>query len=954
MTRWKLATAELRFLVIRRDDANHTTEGVLVIGHGIPERRNEIEELTTRQATDVTVLPICYRCIADRLYLPVDAELLPQVSDTELRAMLPSPSAAIFVWHPSAGLIQFQPEHIPSAADLLGTPQLSDIRWDQAQITETLNDRIRSMSPTTGHDLQDIIHQGQDDIGQDADLIDDAPRSPDEISRPKLHDAIRRLKRWLARGISGTHDQPEARGVNKTHKANSSSSWIQRWMARIRDGMFVNAGGASRKPQNAVTNLSSQRENELKRLLNLLDKDPDKGLRYALPFGGNSSRGSATPSGRLNERIPDFNMRGIGGSGPADVWNVPWEYQAKLIQRYRDLAQRELRLGNHRRAAYIYATLLNDLHSAATALEAGELFHDAAILHDKHLQNWMKAAECYRKGGFWEEALAIYRLRQRWIDAGELLQKLNQPDEARVMFLNEIRICEKLRDFLKAGELADQRLNDVGYAAALYADGWNHTERPVQCFRALMELHGRQGQHVMARRDLQRLAGGSNMSVHQLENAVKICSEIAINYPDSTVRDIARQQTWKHASTILSGSYVEQQTVALTAIRSLSKTDELLHADSRRFAFSARQMREREARKEKQIVSVEKVFQRSNKVAQILLKGSVQLKASSLAAGTQWQTAVFNAGYCFLLAANEHGGAVARFQIPKDFQSESIIGKGVAFRSGAETSFEHSNLRTNGIVPKRVFLQKFPGTSSWNQSAIEHLSENHDYVDVLKPQCNLLLDFLQLPTGIIWALFLDQKGQLIVEAIGANGLVRQSMGMDFGGVSDTDNQFSHLHHDGTRLYVLTGTRVWRIDPVDLEYADHKGERTIRPLLVAELQETPRSVTSSPPNSTPRLACSFLNGAQAVWPLTGNTCKFASDLSAPTLISTANGLFVAACSSNRRIECYRLSAGRVEVVAEFVRPDKYDALLNLFPGHAPNEFLLLQTSGTLEYFQIPVR
>jgi len=373
-----------------------------------------------------------------------------------------------------------------------------------------------------------------------------------------------------------------------------------------------------------------------------------------------------------------------------------------------------------------------------------------------------------------------------------------------------------------------------------------------------------------------------------------------------------------------------------------------------RFAFSARHMREREARNEKRISSVEKNFQRSKNVAQILLKGTVQLKASSLAAGIQWQTAVSAAGYCFLLTTNEYGGAVVRFRIPKDLRSESVIGKVVAFRSSSEISFEHSALRTNGIAPRRVFLQNFPGTSSWNQSAIEHLSENRDYVDVLKPQCNLLLDFLQLPTGIIWALFFDQKGQLSVEAIGANGLVRQSMVMDFGGVSDTDNQFSHLHHDGTRLYVLTGARAWRIEPVDLEYADHNGERTIRPLLVAEFQETPRLATSSTPNTTPRLAFSFPNGAQAVWPLTGDTCKFAQDLSAPSLISTGNGLFVAACSTNRRIECYRLSAGRAELVAEFVRPNEPDGLLNLFPGHAPNEFLLLQTSGTLESFQIPVR
>ncbi len=953
VTRWGLGTATLRFLVIRRDDAVRSIEGTLVIGRGIPQHRNEIEEPATQHAADVSVLPICYRCIADRLYLPVDAELTPHVTEIELRSLLPASSDYLLVWHPSAGLIEFQTDQIPSVVDLLTTPQITETRWDGAQIAETLNDRIRSLNPQASQDLEDIIQQGQGDIGQHAGDIDNAPPSPDEVANPKLNDMFRNIKRWIARKVLGSPGSPGSQKGN-TAGTNKSPGWLQQWAAGVLGGMASAAGGASRGLQNALNNLSSQRENELKRLLNLLEKDPDAGLRYALPFGGNAPRGAATPSGRLGERTPDFNIRNMNGSGRADVWDVPWEYQQKLMQRYRDLAQREMRLGNHRRAAYIYATLLNDLHSAATALEAGGLFHDAAILHDKHLRNWMKAAECYRKGGFWEEALAIFRTRERWIDAGELLLKMDQPDEARLMFSNEIRSCEVRKDFLRAGELADQRLNDSEQAAALLANGWSHGDRPEQCFHALMELHGRRGQHVQARQALQTLAGGGNVAVHQLEYAVKVCSETATNYPDAAVRDVARQQTWTHASTALSSPYGDQHSTALAAIRSLSKSDELLQDDSRRFAFAARQTRERAARSERK-KERPTAARRQAGIALIESRGAVSLKEwMSIPSGTRWQAGLCVAGYCFLLTTDDDRAIVgcSRLLDTTTFGIDEVRCR--MLRSTSEVSFERCQLRANSVAPSRVFLQQFPATSSWNQRAIERVQDDKTFVDILKPQCNLLLDFMQLPTGIIWALFMDAKGRLVLESMGADSLMRQSILLHIKQISAAENDVFRLHHDGTRAYIQTGQCVWRIEPVVLGFVSNSGQQTIQPLRFIEFPEAPQSMVASPAHTTPRLAFSFQNGAQAVWPLSGDTCAFAQDMTSPRLISTGNGLVVAACSSNRRIECYRLNAGRVELVAELDRESTSDEVVSLMSGNAPNEFLLLHESGLLESFQIPVR
>ena len=114
------------------------------------------------------------------------------------------------------------------------------------------------------------------------------------------------------------------------------------------------------------------------------------------------------------------------------------------------------------------------------------------------------------------------------------------------------------------------------------------------------------------------------------------------------------------------------------------------------------------------------------------------------------------------------------------------------------------------------------------------------------------------------------------------------------------------------------------------------------------------MVASPANTTPRLAFSFQNGAQAVWPLSGDSCAFAQDMTSPHLIATGNGLVVATCALNRRIECYRLNTGRADLVAELERESTSDEVISLMSGNAPNKFLLLDESGLLESFQIPVR
>lgn len=92
-------------------------------------------------------------------------------------------------------------------------------------------------------------------------------------------------------------------------------------------------------------------------------------------------------------------MSGLRGGRPGDVWQTPWEIHQRLVERYRQAANRELLLGRHRRAAYIFANLLGDFASAANALQQGRFYREAAILYRERLNNLAAAAKCLEAGG---------------------------------------------------------------------------------------------------------------------------------------------------------------------------------------------------------------------------------------------------------------------------------------------------------------------------------------------------------------------------------------------------------------------------------------------------------------------------------------------------------------------------------------------------------------------------
>ena len=220
-----------------------------------------------------------YGIAGERLYLPVEARLHPSVTRPELAEMLSADSH--YVWTPRAGLVACEEETILSLADLVAAPPRAADNWGDAQPGVILAPRLLSLEPDHPPTLQTFLEQSRDDIGTQPEKLEDLPPSEDEPRPGALNAAARWGKTTLARTVRWfTQHAPEG--------TSDSPTWIDKL-----------EGWANRALAAANASTQANRHKELHRLAELLDSNPDEGLKYALPMSSEAHRGIAPPSDRL-------------------------------------------------------------------------------------------------------------------------------------------------------------------------------------------------------------------------------------------------------------------------------------------------------------------------------------------------------------------------------------------------------------------------------------------------------------------------------------------------------------------------------------------------------------------------------------------------------------------------------------------------------------------------------
>lgn len=520
-------------------------------------------------AIELPVTPHCqpYQRLGDRLYTPADAQLSPALLPRELSEFFHA-QYDVWCWHPALGLIAFETQDALSSADLLSLPEISHRNWNRTQPGCLFNTRLHSLRgvPPT---LQEINEEGRGDIGsEDPKALGDKPSGM--------------LPGGLAGNAARAAAYPFAWGLDKLAGLMSHvGSWFEGSGSNKQgsEGFFSRTLNSWAEWANQLTaEILSERQREMNRLMEMLEDNPDEGLKYALPFAGDgqAGRGLSPPGSRLTEHSTNFRLGGMGGGGAADVWDIPPETQYQLYAKYRELAQRELALGRFRRAAYIYAELLGDTASAAAALKQGKFFREAAVIYREKLRQPRIAAECLEQGGLIEEAIEIYDELLEHEHVGDLYQQLELPEEARTAWQRAALKCITQNSRLQAARIQEQKLHDVPTARDTLRAAWPFGMQHESCLEAEFQLLARHHMHQEAKERIDELQESKTVTEY-VPALVRILVKNAGEFPEQSIASQAADAARVVASRTLMGSNRSSQQKVLGHLRELEKVD-LQHA----------------------------------------------------------------------------------------------------------------------------------------------------------------------------------------------------------------------------------------------------------------------------------------------------------------------------------------------------------------------------------------
>ncbi len=533
------------------------------------------------------------------LYLPVDAQLWPPVTEEELAARLRFP---INFFHPAVGLIGFAPEDRVGIAQLLVTPVRRAMDWTLARPGNPPPAKLTSIMPLEIPDAGDILEDAREDIG--IERLSGAPPQPNE---PKAHPLIKGavkspfavLSNLLQRLAEKLRRKPGEEKPPSDKKAPGDAgaapggkpAKAKPTPARTGPGIGERLSKLLSKGAEALRNLTprqfaalasaleERRNREVNRLLSLLQSDPDEGLRYALPLAGDPGRGLAAPSASLGPRNINFSMS--GGSGPADPWRLSEEIQQRLRENYRRLASRELQLGRHRRAAYIFAQLLGDWTSAANALKQGRHFREAATLYRERLNNRLAAAECLAEGGLLIEAIPLYEELAMFERAGDLYTQLEQPEKAEAAYRKGVQQMVAAGDHLKAAAFLENRLKVPREALAVLDSAWPSRQNAVACKQEAFRLLARLDDVEEARSRVKTM--GEYRDRQHAVRIATILAGVATTFPDTEVQAAAADATKVLVGRNLDGASLGEASELLRYLPGLAPADALLPRDTQRF-----------------------------------------------------------------------------------------------------------------------------------------------------------------------------------------------------------------------------------------------------------------------------------------------------------------------------------------------------------------------------------
>ncbi|MCB1094556.1 MAG: hypothetical protein KDN22_03155 [Verrucomicrobiae bacterium] len=534
--------------------------------HVLPDGCGAVVTVARGMKPPTTARAIPYQKIGC-LYFPVDARTQPPVCEEDVEEWFPKGTAVL---HPIAGLVYFGPEEALPITAFLAAPQVRPTRWNMAQSGNAPRPRLLSITlKPGGENVERFLEQSRGDIGRQP--LASAPSYAEEIKAPITTRTSHALQEQFYKALEKMTGQRR-----KQEYARAQSKASNTFLGRL--GQWATA---------RLAQIETHQRREMDRLLHLLKTDPDAGLRFAPPLGSRGYRGRHDlPASTLAERDTDFNLAGLGGGHVASPWSVDYEIYERLRREYREAANRELRLKRYRRAAYIFANLLDDFSAAASALVEGGHFREAALLYRDHINNPVKAAACFWEAGDMDSAEPLYVEHGKFERLGELYALVDRPDASRAAYRRAATHAAQMNDYLKASRLLVEHLDAHDEALEILRQGWPFTEQAKDCVREEFALLAAQGRHCEASYRVTDMIHKCPSRRHLGPLLIESLGAIAESYPYAPVRTLACDLVRVETGNRLDQLSPNEAARVLSVLRSLAPHDRLLLRDTQRFLTS--------------------------------------------------------------------------------------------------------------------------------------------------------------------------------------------------------------------------------------------------------------------------------------------------------------------------------------------------------------------------------
>ncbi len=399
------------------------------------------------------------------LYLPIDAELTPALTEREARELVGQHG---LVFLPGGRVLGFAPREPLDLAALVRLDKVERRDWKRFPERPKQASRLASIKLDLPPEAEDkVIESG-------------APKGTPTSKEPAS--AANHLSLSIGRALMKAGEALDWKGLKQ-----AGAGWIESLLSKV--------------PSLGESVLGRQ-EAALRDLLReLREGNVEEALRRALPMPEPGGGRGATAAG--DAKLPRHDIayslgNVIGGPrGPASVWLGAIDVQKELAAEYRKAAEAAIAAGDHRRAAFIYGKLLREYRAAARALAQGGLHRDAAIIFLAKCGDKRAAAAEFAAAGEVDRAVELYREEHEHLLAGDLLRSTGDEEAAVLEFQKAAESLARSESWREAAAILTQRARRNDLAITLLETGWaRRNRRPViACGVELASLYVDEGKN---------------------------------------------------------------------------------------------------------------------------------------------------------------------------------------------------------------------------------------------------------------------------------------------------------------------------------------------------------------------------------------------------------------------------------------------------------------------------